>query len=285
MPWYDTEHEYRPEYYGKPIYLQLPISPDWEVYIGGWRYYQDHLLANGGGYLAAPVPPFTWDIDEMRKSAVFDAKKIEAAQTDAPLSLDSAQWNDVASNKLGALSLGDAPPRQPGEVKVAYDPTALYLRFEGAVPEEWTAPEALDRDDASIVDSESFTFLAAPDNNPARYFRFSAGPSDSSMYDARQGFIEDSINPLFNQDDTSWNPEWKLKCAAAKDGSGWQALMVIPFSSLGVEAPAPGTEWKVNFSRLQPSPSGRGAAVSLWSSNPDTRTINNREAFGTLTFK
>jgi len=78
MKWYDTTKQYRPEYYGRPIYLQLPISPDWEVYIGGWRYYQDHLLANGGSYLARPVPPFTWDIDEMRKSALRDSKTAEA---------------------------------------------------------------------------------------------------------------------------------------------------------------------------------------------------------------
>jgi len=80
MQWYDATKPYRPDYYKKRIYLQLPISADWPMYIGGQGYYQDHLLANGGGYLARPVPPFTWDIEEMRKSPLFESQETEGGK-------------------------------------------------------------------------------------------------------------------------------------------------------------------------------------------------------------
>ena len=285
MKWYDTTKPYRPEYYGKPIYLQLPISPDWPMYIGGAGYYQDHLLANGGSYLASPVPPFTWDIEKIRKAPLLQPKSMRATRSAGPLSLNSAPWNEIPSDKLGPLSLGGTDPKWPGEVKVAYDANALYVRFEGALPENWTAPAALKRDNKRIVNYESFTFLAAPDGNPARYYRFSAGVGETSMYDARRGFIEDSINPLFNRDDLTWNPDWRLESAVAQDGRGLQALMIIPFRSLGVAAPGAATEWKVNFSRQHQIRPGWPKEISLWSSNPGTNAIDDRQAFGTLGFE
>jgi len=284
MQWFAPAEEVHPEYRGRSAYLQVPISPDWELYIGAWRYYPDHLLANGGGYLASPVPPFTWDIDAVRHSAVFEPKEIVAKRTDALLFLGSRQWNDVPASRFGALSVGGRAPARPGEVKVAYDEDVLYVRFEGELRDDWAAPPVLKRDDEDIVKGESFTFLAAPDNNPARYYRFSAGVNPTAQYDARQGFIEDSINPLVNRDDLAWNPDWSLECAVAPDGKSWRALMVIPVGSMGAAAPAAGTEWKVNFSRMQPGRRGRGE-ISIWSAGLSTNAINDRQAFGTLLFE
>ena len=38
------------------------------MYIGGQGYFNTHLLANGGTYLAQPVPPFTWNVQELSES-------------------------------------------------------------------------------------------------------------------------------------------------------------------------------------------------------------------------
>ena len=92
--------------------------------------------------------------------------------------------------------------------------------------------------------------LLAPDNNPARYFRFAGGVTDTARYDARQGFLEDSLDPRFNQDDVTWNPEWRYECAVAADAKSWTALLVIPFQSLNTAAPTAGTEWQANFGRV-----------------------------------
>ena len=282
MSWYDTSKKYerRPG-----IYFQQPIAPNWPMYIGGPGYYNDHLLRNGGGYLAEPVPPFTWNIAEMRKAPMFGPQKITAKKSDAALSLASEQWNKIPAEKLGPLSLGAAAPKWTSEVKVAYDSTALYVRFEGQLPEGWVKPPEMKRDDEQIVNRESFGAVLAPDNNPARYYRFAGGVTNTARYDARQGFVEDSIDPRFNQDDLTWNPEWRYECAVAADAKSWTALLVIPYQSVGAPTPSPGNEWKVNFGRVHQIRPGFRREDSLWSSNPGTASIGDRKAFGSLIFE
>jgi hypothetical protein len=160
-----------------------------------------------------------------------------------------------------------------------------FTFFEGKLPEGWVNPQEKKRDGEMIINRESFNLVVAPDNNPARYYRFSGGVTNTAQYDARNGFIEDSIDPRFDQDDMTWNAEWKYEYAVAADSRSWSALFAIPLQSLGVTAPAAGTEWKANFGRLHQVRPGYPAEHSLWSSNPDTTTIGDRKAFGTLAFE
>jgi len=185
---------------------------------------------------------------------------------------------------MGPMALGTEAPKQETEFKALYDSTSLYLRFEGKLPEEWICPREKP-DSALIVHRESFSCLLSPDGNPDRYYRFAGGPTNTLCYDARHGFIEDSIDPRFDQDDVSWNAEWKYECLIAPDHRSWSALFSIPFQSLGTTAPTAGTEWKANFGRLHQVRPGYPAEESLWSSNPDTTSISDRKAFGTLLFE
>jgi hypothetical protein len=280
LSWYDRTREYRPG-----VYLQKPIAASWPMYIGGAGYYNTHLLANGGTYLGQPVPPFTWNISEMRKAPLLAGKKMAAKKTTSPLSVEPAAWDGIPPEKLGPLSLGSAAPQWPSDVKVAYDANALYLRFEGRLPDGWVKPPEMKRDDGEIVTCESFEVVLAPDGNPSRYFHFAGGATDAARYDARRGFVEDSIDPRFNQDDVAWNPEWTYQCAVAADGKSWSASMVIPFQSLGAAAPTAGTEWKVNCGRVHQIRRYMPREVSLWSSNPGTTCIDDRKSFGTLLFE
>jgi hypothetical protein len=230
------------------------------------------------------VPPFTWNLEEMRRAPLLGPKTIAAKRIGAKLSLDSAQWNGIAGEKLGPRSLGGPSPNRATEVKVAYDAAAIYVRFDAQLPDGWVKPPAAKRDDPRVPDGESFGLVLAPDNNPARYLRFAGGPDAAARYDARQGFIEDSIDPRVNQDDVSWNPDWEYACTVAADGKSWTALMVIPFSAIGAATPQAAAEWKVNFGRIHRLPA-MPPEESLWSSNPDTASIGDRKAFGTLRFE
>ncbi|MFC1454199.1 DUF4838 domain-containing protein, partial [Verrucomicrobiota bacterium] len=285
LQWYNTSKDYNPKRYGPGIYLQKPIANNWSKYIGSGGHYNTHLLQNGGSYLGTPVPPFTWNIAKMRKAPMFEPKKLTVKKTAEPLALESAQWKDIPAEKLGPLSLGAAAPKWETELKIAYDSTSLYVRFEGKLPDKWIKPGVIKRDNKQIVLYESFSVVLAPDNNPARYYRFAGGVTNTAQYDARHGFIEDSIDPRFDMDDLSWNAEWKYECAIAADKKSWSALMIIPFQSLGVTAPSSGTEWKVNFGRLHELRPGWPRIITLWSSNPNTTSINDRKAFGTLIFE
>jgi len=281
MAWYDTsKRPYRPG-----VWSQEPIARNWPMYIGGAGYYNDHLLRNGGSYLSQPVAPFTWDIDQMRKAPLLAGRTITARKTAVPLTLGSAQWNEIPGEQLGPLSLGSVAPQWATEIKVAYDGTGLYVRFAGSLPKGWDRPAATRRDRREIAECESFSVLLAPDSNPARFFRFTGGPSDAARYDARQGFIEDSLDPRFNQDDVAWNAEWRYECAVAADAGSWNALLVIPFRSISAALPASGTEWKANFARVHRIRRNTPPEISLWSSNPGTTSIDDRKSFGTLLFQ
>lgn len=280
LSWYDKSKEYRPG-----VYLQKPIAPGWLMYIGGAGYYNTHLLANGGSYLSQPVPPFTWNLAEMRKAPLLAARTITAKRTAVPLALDSAGWSEVPAEKLGPLSLGCSGPQWSSDVKVAYDATALYVRFEGRLPEGWVKPPSMQHDHREIVTCESFSVLLAPDDNPARFFRFAGGVADTARYDARHGFIEDSIDPRFDQDDVTWDPEWRYRCAVAGDARSWSGLLVIPFRSLKAAPPTAGTQWRANFARVHQIRRYMPRETSLWSSNPGTASPEDRQSFGTLVFE
>lgn len=280
LSWYDRSREYQPG-----VYLQKPIAADWPMYIGGAGYYNTHLLANGGSYLSQPVPPFTWDLAAVRNAALLAPKSITARKTSGALPLDAPLWEKIPAERLGPSSLGAAAPPWQSEVKLAYDADALYVRFEGELPEDWAKPPAMERDDAQIVTGESFGLVLAPDNNPSRYYRFAGGPTSHARYDARHGFVEDPLDPRFDRDDVAWNPEWRYTCATAADGKRWSALLVLPFKALAVPSPAPGTEWKVNFGRVYQSRRFLPREESLWSSNPGATSLGDGSALGTLRFE
>lgn len=281
LSWCDTRRSHQPG-----VHPQKPLDPHWPMYIGGSAgYYNTHLLANGGSYLSQPVPPFTWNISEMRKAPLLSARKLTVKKTAVPLSLDSTQWDRLPAQQLGPLSLGAKAPVCPSEVKIAYDSTALYIRFLGQLPKAWVKPPAMQRDHNEIVRCESFSVFLSPDNNPAKHFRFAGSTSDTARFDARQGFIEDSIDPRFNQDDPTWNTEWRYECAVATDARSWSALLVIPFKLLNTATPTAATEWKANFGRVHQIRPHMPQEVSLWSSNPGTKSLDDRKTFGTLVFE
>jgi hypothetical protein len=278
--WYEPRREHKPG-----IYYQQPISPDWRLFIGGEGYYQDHLLRNGGSYLSEPVPPFTWNPADIRRAAIFEPRTLKVARVGAPLTLDAPEWEKLPAHKLGPLSLGAPEPKVPTTFRLARDGEALYLRFEGDLPEGWLRTREMKRDTPDITWNESFSAVFAPDGNPQRFYRFAAGPNASSIYDARQGFIEDSIDPRASQDDRSWDAAWRYDCAVAPDAKAWRALFVISFASLGARAPLPGAEWKANFGRHHFLRGGAVAEDSLWCSNPGTTSVSDRSAFGVLRFE
>jgi hypothetical protein len=283
LSWCDTNRPYGGH---AGLYTQKPFAGGWPVYIGGQGVLSAHLIGNGGSYLSDPVAPFTWNLADMRNAQSFEGRTLSAQNSAIPLALASAEWGKIPGEKLGPLTLGAPEPTLAGEVKVAYDAKALYVRFGGRLPDGWSKPTGeLQRDDDTIVSGESFNVLLAPDGNPAKYYRLAGGPVGSARYDARQGFIEDSIDPRFNQDDVTWNPEWTYECAVSTDSKNWSALLVIPFASLGTPAPAAGTEWKANFGRIHQSRPGMPRDISLWSSTSSTKVMADRGAFGKIVFE
>ncbi len=279
LTWYDLSKERAPG-----VYWQKPISPDWPMYVGGPGHYSDHLFRNGGSYLSQPVPPFTWDLAEMRKAPLFEMKKLACKKAAAPLTLASPEWSAAAAQKLGPLALGAGAPKAETTVKAAYDASALYVRFDGQLPEGWAAPAQAKNDRSQVLEHESFQLFVSPSGAPARHYRLAVAPG-GARYDARHGFVEDALDPRFDEDDVSWNPEWRCECAAAKDKASWSAVIAIPFKSLDAPAPSAGAEWRVNFARVHRISPRAAPEMSLWSANPGTAAFRDPAAFGALAFE
>ncbi len=74
----------------------------------------------------------------------------------------------------------------------------------------------------------------------------------------------------------TWEREWEVATAPVADG--WAAEIRLPFAALGVEAPAPGTLWRLKIGR----DGGRDGPI-MWPPNP-TRSFHTREMDGALYF-
>lgn len=216
---------------------------------------------------------------------MFELPVFRVARFSSSPGLEGEEWKKVPEQKLGPLSIGGSEPRNPTSFRVASDGTALLVRFEGSLPGGWHRTPEMKRDAPDITWNESFSVVVAPDGNPLRFYRFCAGPTAGAMYDARQGFIDDGIDPRAGVDDRSWNGEWTYECALAKDERNWRGLFRVPYTALGVAVPQSGAEWRGNFGRYHFLRNGTVPEGTLWSSNPGTISISDREAFGMLRFE
>jgi hypothetical protein len=131
------------------------------------------------------------------------------------------------------------PANQRADVRLAYDDANLYAAFhcldsgkgkKGAItPEGETVPE-----------NDSASLLLDLDNDGRTYVMFTTTAKGKKSAEAGRQFIHQP-----------WNADWSVETSG--QGSAWRALMIIPFKTLGVPAPAAGTRWGVQLSRHDPS--------------------------------
>lgn len=128
---------------------------------------------------------------------------------------------------------------QRGEVRLAYDDDNLYVAFKaldcGEGKKKW-----VQENDEKVPDDELITVVLSPANDCKTFCEFSATAAGKKS--SKQG------RQFYN---TPTNVDWSLK--TVKQGDTWTAYMIIPFKSMGVASPAPGTKWGAQFSRVDPS--------------------------------
>lgn len=66
-------------------------------------------------------------------------------------------------------------------------------------------------------------------------------------------------------------------------GGRWLALMTIPFRTLNVAPPSPGTVWRANMGRSHALPRGM-VDRSIWSSTPRSTAIDDTAVWGAIGF-
>ncbi len=124
----------------------------------------------------------------------------------------------------------------------------------------------------------------APNPSQPLMYRFTQGPNADSKYDALNGRITDVMDPRFGKDDSTWNGDWTSTTRVDAPTKRWQAHLVIPFATLGVDAPTKGIRWRANFGRNHRLPR-EVIDRAIWSSSLTSTTIDDVAVMGEIVFE
>jgi len=212
----------------------------------GWGFVTPEGGKDGGRVLAtAPGWP---DLSERVGRCV---------RIDAPPRIDG-KLDDAAWRKCPPLSpftdpFGVLPSVVPTDARFAYDDENLYASFRCLYPADAPPPQAVvtERDKALYLEDCVEVFLDADlDRKTYRQFVVNAigTPFDAEM-DARGRLA------------ASWNGSWTVKVGsenpartAAPGRAAWTVEMAIPWKTLGVGAPRPGTKMGLQIVRNHVAP-------------------------------
>jgi hypothetical protein len=171
--------------------------------------------------------------------------------------LNDSAWKTAAWTDLFVDIEGDAKPspRFRTRAKMLWDDDYLYI---GAEMEEPDLKATLTEHDSVIFHDNDFEVFLKPPTGTPGYFEFEINALNTSW----DLFLD---KPYLDggKADNSWDIPG-LKTAVALQGSlndssdkdrGWTVEIAIPWaafqSRLPVPKPVPGTEWRVNFSRVE----------------------------------
>ena len=164
------------------------------------------------------------------------------------------------------------PPLQSTTVRAAWDDHCWRLLFEAQDARPWAT---MTKRDAPLWDEEVVEVFFDPVGDLAGYFEVEVNPlgtvADLVLRRTSSGWRKDF----------SWAVEG-LEAAAWITADGWRAELAIPFVSLGPERPQAGSQWRVNFLRIDRP--GAEAELSAWSPT-GMRNFHRAERFGTVTFE
>lgn len=224
---------------------------------------------------------FNWDTKAMRDTPAPGVKKLTIAKTTAKLTLDSLEWQTAAAHELTLLPPLRTLPRKT-TIRLLYDTNALHIRAEAELGDE-TKFTAYNRDRV-LTNQEAFDVYLAP--NPAQplFYRFTQGANAASRYDALNGRITDVMDPRHGKDDPTWNGDWTSETRVDAKTKRWHVHLVIPFTTLGVEAPTKGITWKANFGRNHALPREQ-VDRAIWSSSLTSTRMEDTTVMGEIVFE
>lgn len=249
----------------------------------GWNFvmfppsghYASHLrLAEDGYQEPYSNTSLNWDTQAVRAAPLPGVKRLTVGATKGALTADAKAWSQAAPQEFGNTTT----------LRALHDGSALYLRFEStfAVLPQTTAPPKGEMD---LRDVESLDVYLAPLPGKEVYYRFKVGLHPDARWDAASGLISDAMDPRHGKDDVGWNGDWTYESRVAPKDKRWTAMLKIPFKTLGVDAPTPGTRWRGNFGRVQPLTPAAPSRRPMWSTMAGRENMDDPQAFGELVFE
>ncbi len=242
---------------------------------------EKHLrLAHDGYQEPYAATCFNWDTKAMRSAPPAGLKKLRVAKTTAKLTLDSPEWQNAVAHDLTLIPPLHTLPRKT-TFRLLYDEKAIHLRAEAELGDAATFP-AFNRD-RLLTNQEALDVYLAPQPGQPLFYRLTQGVNAASKYDALNGCITDVMDPRHGKDDPTWNGDWSSETRVDAAHKRWYAHLVIPFATLGVEAPAPGITWRANFGRNHALPR-ETVDRAIWSSALTSTSMDDTGVMGEITF-
>jgi len=208
------------------------------------------------------------------------------AETAAGGPLAGLPWRSIPPLSPFQLADGSGPARQQTAARLAWDDTALYIRFDCEDRDAWGT---MRRRDDPVYQEEAVEIFLAPapdpmDAAPAGYFELEVSPL-GTLFDA---WID---NPDSRRDTLRADPGWDCPGLRWETGRGearedWWAALALPWSSLMSDRPPggpPPAVWRANLYRIERPRDGSPPEWSAWSPTLATPPDFHRPArFGYL---
>jgi hypothetical protein len=189
------------------------------------------------------------------------------------LSADTASpfWREIDFALLRETVSG-ATPQQGTSIRVAWNTDELRALFHS---EDAHISATLTEHDAALYTEEVVEVFLDPIGDLACYFEIEVNPLnavlDLVLRRNRSGYRKDF----------AWNCA-DLRTCVRCEAASWSAELSIPFSSLTAHPPEPGTEWRVNFTRIDRPPDVE-RELSAWAPT-GLANFHVPERFGILQF-
>jgi tetratricopeptide (TPR) repeat protein len=254
-----------------------------ELTNAGWAYTlfpfpghsKEHLQLAYDGY----QEPFkntcvNWDTKAMRKAPLPGANRLAVKPGTGAVTIDAPAWESAVATVLRGLPQ-DAKPTRKTTLKTLYDNTGIYLLVDSELPADLMKTPS---------EKEAVVVYIAPPTGKDISYKFTVGPKLDAKTDAACGFVTDVMDPRHGQFDPDWSGDWTYETKLEPEKNRWLALIKVPFKTLGVEAPAAGTNWRANVGRVHLAGPDKFER-SIWSSTPSTKDMDDKSVFGEMVFE
>lgn len=190
---------------------------------------------------------------------------------------ESWPWATIAMLPPPRLADGSGLARQQTAVRICYDATALYVRFDCDDRDIWGT--LTERDDPIYNEEVVELFLAPGEGTPVEYAEIEISPN-GVLFDAWvQNPTGDRAQMVV---DTAWNwPGIRWHARRIEDEKRWWAVLVLPWAGIVPSGPRPAL-WRANFYRIERPRDGM-PEYSCWSPTlTEPADFHRPGRFGTL---
>ena len=221
--------------------------------------------------LAAPAPA--------ARAAAADGSVIVShrARADFALTADpgAAPWKSVSGVVAEKDRFGKVVPHHRTEIRSRWTDKNVYFLFIAPYEELYVKPDPTTTAETNkLWDWDvAEAFIGADFKDIKKYKEFQVSPQAEWVDLA----IDRGTQPPSH--DVAWNSGYEVKARVDRDHRIWYGAMRIPMPAIGVPAPKPGVETRINLYRCQGPPDHR--KYINWQAVKN-ETFHTPEAFGRL---